>query len=38
MPLYIPNHLLQGVANEALPKWEKLTLEAYQKVLVLLIK
>lgn len=29
MPYYIPNHLLQGVANEALPKWEALTLTAY---------
>lgn len=31
MPLYIPNHLLQGIAEAALPKWEKLTLAAYQK-------
>ncbi|XP_043287934.1 myosin-VIIa-like isoform X2 [Venturia canescens] len=31
MPLYVPNHLLQGATEEALPKWEKLTLEAYKK-------
>lgn len=31
MPLYIPNHLLQGVVNEALKKWQKLVLTAYEK-------
>ncbi|KAK0093858.1 hypothetical protein PV326_012464 [Microctonus aethiopoides] len=31
IPSYIPNHLLQGVVNEALTNWEKLTLEAYKK-------
>ncbi|XP_015109747.1 myosin-VIIa [Diachasma alloeum] len=30
MPLYIPNHLLQGVVHEALKKWQKLTLKAYE--------
>ncbi|KAF7992912.1 hypothetical protein HCN44_005693 [Aphidius gifuensis] len=29
--MYIPDHLLQSAANEALPKWEKLILEAYKK-------
>ncbi|XP_063977015.1 myosin-VIIa-like isoform X2 [Diachasmimorpha longicaudata] len=31
MPLYIPTHLLQGTVNEALKKWQKLTLKAYEQ-------
>ncbi|XP_015589004.1 myosin-VIIa [Cephus cinctus] len=33
LPLYIPNHLLHGVAEEVLPKWEKLTSEAFRKII-----
>lgn len=31
MHMYIPDHLLQSGANEVLPKWQKLTIEAYKK-------
>ena len=32
LPLYIPKHLLQGVSEDLLPKWEQLVSKAFRKV------
>lgn len=38
LPLYIPKHLLQGVSEDVLPKWEQLVTKAFRKVSTLYVK